>query len=102
MTIEIIEQEKQIVAKVSGRLDIQEVESFCDKLLPYAKVSEKIILDFSELDYISSAGLRGIAQVGKEISKNGGIFNFYHLKGMVKEVITLTGFSNIFKEIDTL
>jgi len=97
--IKIEQKEKCIVASLFGRLDIQEYESFIEQLRPLCILGKNIVLDFSELVYISSAGLQGVAIIGKELIRNGCSLSLYQFKGMVKEVLNVTGFTNIFKEV---
>ena len=94
MTIEKkIENEKVILA-MSGRLDTltaPELEKELDSDLENCK---ELILDMTELEYISSAGLRVILKAQKLMNSKG----FMKLTGVnesVMEVFEITGFSDI-------
>ena len=50
----------QIVLKLNGRLDTTTAPDFQDTLLSEIKSGKNIMLDFSELAYVSSAGLRSL------------------------------------------
>ena len=54
----------------------------------------ELILDFSRLDYISSAGLRVLLFAHKAMNRKGGM-KVTHANEMVKEVFDVTGFSDI-------
>ncbi len=64
------------------------------------KESYKIVLDFSKLEYISSAGL-GVFMVFVEyLRKNGGDLVFTNLTDKILNVLTLLGFDEIFRITD--
>jgi anti-sigma B factor antagonist len=54
-----------------------------------------LILDMTGLEYISSAGLRGILVAAKKVQRNGGGLALCGLSGGVQEVIQLSGFDRI-------
>ena len=56
-------------------------------------VSE-LTLDFSELQYISSAGLRVLLSAQKLMNKQGEM-KISHVNEIVKEIFDVTGFSDI-------
>ena len=52
------------------------------------------MLDFQELDYISSAGLRVLLSAQKTMNKQGEMI-LQHVNETVMEVFEITGFSDI-------
>jgi anti-anti-sigma factor len=58
---------------------------------------EKICVDFSDLDYISSAGLRVLLVTAKSLGASGGSLRLFGLNEMVSEVFEISGFSVILK-----
>ena len=54
----------------------------------------ELTMDFSGLDYISSAGLRVLLSAHKAMSKKGGM-KVTNVNEMVREVFDVTGFSDI-------
>lgn len=59
-----------------------------------------IILDFSSLDYISSAGIRVLIRCHKEIEKNQGHIFLTSLPKPIENVLYITGFLPYFKVFD--
>jgi len=57
--------------------------------------AKKVALDFSQLDYISSAGLRVLLGVAKQLKASGGKLAMYGLNQSVSEVFEISGFSSI-------
>jgi anti-anti-sigma factor len=57
--------------------------------------SSKVALDFSALDYISSAGLRVLLGAAKKLRSSGGALRLFGLNNSVREVFEISGFSTI-------
>lgn len=55
----------------------------------------KLAIDFSALDYISSAGLRVLLGAAKQVGARGGALRTFGLNQTVKEVFDISGFSSI-------
>ena len=55
----------------------------------------KIVVDFSGLDYISSAGLRVLLGTAKKLNAAGGALRLFGLNETVKEVFQISGFATI-------
>lgn len=55
---------------------------------------DELIFDFSNLDYISSSGLRVLLAAEKEMGKKGRMI-VRNVNGAVMEVFDVTGFSQI-------
>jgi len=60
-----------------------------------ASGGRKMIIDFTALDYISSAGLRVLLGTAKRLSGAGGALRLFGLNETVKEVFDISGFSTI-------
>ncbi len=57
--------------------------------------AKKVVLDFSALDYISSAGLRVLLGAAKKLKASGGALRIFGVNQSVKEVFDISGFSTI-------
>lgn len=55
----------------------------------------KLVFDFNDLDYISSAGLRVMLTAQKTMMKQGEM-ELLNVKPLVREVFDMTGFSAFF------
>jgi anti-anti-sigma factor len=88
-----------IVAELSGRLDansspqLQQVFDEMGESLQKADVT----LEFSALDYVSSAGLRVLLIIQKKVLAAQGSLTIRNINNLVREVFDMTGFSNILK-----
>ena len=94
MTINKKQDGTALVIELEGRLDTMtapQLEAELNESMPGA---ESLILDFSKLDYISSAGLRALLSAYKVMSAKGGM-KVTHVNEIVREVFDVTGFSDI-------
>ncbi|MCX7970747.1 MAG: STAS domain-containing protein [Negativicutes bacterium] len=65
--------------------------------------AQKIMCDFSNTEYISSAGLRVFLSCLKQMQRNKGAMVLYGMKDTVREIFDISGFSQLFtivREID--
>lgn len=93
-----IRKEKDIpVVAAKGRIDAVTAAEFEKKLAELISSGERAILvNMSELAYISSAGLRSILATAKKLKAEKGEMMFTGLKGPVEEVFKISGFYTIF------
>lgn len=95
MIIEIKRKQDKIVLKVCGRLDTSTAPQLEEELEGEMKGRKEVILDFSDLEYISSAGLRVLLSVHKAMKKQNGRLAVQNANEEVREVFVITGFSEI-------
>lgn len=57
--------------------------------------AKKVGVDFTKLDYISSAGLRVMLGTAKQLMARGGALKTFGLNSTVREVFDISGFSTI-------
>ena len=79
---------------LEGRLDTTTAPELETVLRNDMDSIDTLTLDFSRLDYISSAGLRVLLSAHKAMSRKGGM-KVTNANEMVKEVFEVTGFSDI-------
>lgn len=60
-----------------------------------ARGDHRLLLDFSHLDYISSAGLRVVLVVAKLLKAERGRLILFGMQPQVKEVFEISGFLSI-------
>ncbi len=77
-----------------GRLDTMTAPQLEAELKASMGGAESLVLDFSKLEYISSAGLRVLLSAHKEMSRKGGM-TVTNVNEIVMEVFDVTGFSDI-------
>jgi anti-anti-sigma factor len=62
----------------------------------------KLIINVEKLDYISSAGLRSLVILIKKLYATKGEMVLVNMQGVVREIIEVSGFENLFKIFDSL
>ena len=84
-----------VTVKLKGRMDAvsaPELEGFISD----NDMSGRFVLDLSELEYVSSAGLRTLLMFGKQVKASSGALVLAGLNGIVREVFELSGFQKLF------
>ncbi len=83
-------------ARVTGRLDTINSDEFEKKMAPLLEGGNPDIeLDCSELEYISSSGLRLFLTLQKSVNARGGKLVIKNMNSQIKEIFNMTGFSRI-------
>ena len=96
MNVEVQRQDGNLIALVEGSVDGKNAAAFQSSLQGAVQEGDKsMVLDFSALDYISSAGLRVLLLVAKDMQNNGANFAICSLQGQVRELFTVSGFDQI-------
>ena len=96
MKIDVQTSENAWIVSVSGKLDAvsaADYEKAISALIDEGKL--RLVVDFAELSYISSAGLRVLLSTAKQLKPKGGVALFAGLQDNVREVFEMTGFSAI-------
>ncbi|MCP4375908.1 MAG: STAS domain-containing protein [bacterium] len=86
-----------VVIQPTGRLDSISSPEFERILLAKITDQSRLIVDFSKLDYISSAGLRVILVGAKRIDSVNGKILLCGMKEVIKEIFEVSGFLKILK-----
>ena len=94
MTITIDKNNEATVLKIEGRLDTTtapELENELDSILPNLK---ELTFDMTNLEYVSSAGLRVILKAQKAMNAQGSM-KLTGVNDSIMEVFDITGFLDI-------
>ena len=95
--INITEENNGLRATFEGRLDTPAAVKAQQEIAPLLENADKtIILDCTNLDYISSSGLRLFLTVRKEASAKGGQVIIENINEEIRKVFMMTGFFNLF------
>ena len=94
MTIKKTQNGDTLTIALEGRLDTTTAPELEKELQGSLDGATELTLDFSKLDYISSAGLRVLLAAHKSMLSKGGM-KVTHLNEIVQEVFEVTGFSDI-------
>lgn len=98
MTTEIVTNGNQLIAKFSGRLDTAAAVQTAEDVKPLLEAADKeIVLDCTELESISSSGLRIFLSIRKEAANHGSHVIVRNINADIRQVFMMTGFISIFE-----
>lgn len=97
METKISKENDDTTLKVIGRLDTTNAGEFEIVIQQFIKDKElSLIVDLSELTYISSSGLRCFILLLKSMTANNNSLVLENLRPEIKEVFDMTGFTKLF------
>ena len=94
MTINKTMDGKTLNVALEGRLDTVTAPELEASLKEDLDKAENLVMDFSKLEYISSAGLRILLSAHKSMAGKGGM-KVKNVNEIVNEVFEVTGFADI-------
>ena len=94
MTIEIKRNAEEIIIELVGRLDTTTAPTLEKTIMENMSDIKNLTLDFKDLEYISSAGLRVLLSAQKKMQQIGEM-KVINVCEEVMEVFEITGFADI-------
>lgn len=85
----------KLFVTVSGRIDTTTAPQLEEAILSELEGVKDLTLDFANLEYISSAGLRLLLLLQKKMNAVSGNFEVHDVNEFVMEVFEMTGFKDI-------
>ncbi|MBT8489820.1 MAG: STAS domain-containing protein [Deltaproteobacteria bacterium] len=96
MELNVKNEEKGVLVSVTGRMDAvssPEFEKELERLIDENNVN--FVINLTELNYISSSGLRSVLITAKKLKGKNGQILLASLQDVVKEIFEISGFSAI-------
>jgi anti-anti-sigma factor len=88
-----------VVLAPAGRIDMATADQFRDRLIPLVTAAGEtrgsVVVDFSEVDYISSAGLRVLMLAAKQARTSGASVAVASLQPLVHEIFQISRFDKV-------
>ena len=85
-----------VILALSGKLDATTAKTFEDRILGVINSgTQRLVVDLSQLDYVSSSGLRVLILAAKRLQTVGGKIVLCSMKDQVRQVFDLAGFSSM-------
>ena len=103
MRIITTDHEDVKVVGINGMLDTgtaPDLEKQLSELIDQGHI--KIILNFEDLAFIASTGLRVILSTGKKLAKAGSEIRICTLNDTVQDIFEMSGFISMFKVFETV
>ena len=90
-----------LLLKVSGRLDRDTADEFKATLLPHVEKcrlgGDVLLLDFSDLEYVSSLGFQVLLLAQQKAKAQSGSFGVAALQPAVKSVLDVANFARVIR-----
>ena len=98
MQVNIQPNGQEVTVQLIGELDTMATTEQADELQQVLNIANKaLLIDCSEMEYISSAGLRFFMQLKRDSEAKGGSIRIEHLNEDVADIFRMSGFQNIFQ-----
>lgn len=94
MTINKISDGEKLTVAITGRLDTNSSPKLEAELRQSVDGVTELVFDFSEVEYISSAGLR-VLLAAQKVMNHKGSMKLVGVSDEIQEVFEITGFSDI-------
>ena len=94
LNINKVSEGEKLTVDLEGRLDTSTAPQLENELKESIGSVKELVMDFSKLEYISSAGLRVLLSAQKIMTKQGSM-KIIHVNEMVMEVFVTMGFADI-------
>ena len=85
--------DKEVIAAIDGRIDTTTAPALEQELKDSYDSCETLILDFTDVEYISSAGLIVLLSAHKTMSKKSGM-KLRNVREDISEIVEGTGFAD--------
>lgn len=95
MNIEKNYNGKELTIKVDNQIDTVTAPDFENEIIDEMGKFDSLNLDFENLEYISSAGLRVLISTQKKLQPEGIPFNIINTPPVIKDIITVSGLDNV-------
>jgi anti-anti-sigma factor len=94
LKLETVDQ--KVIVRIDGRLDTSSAPILEKKIHALSEENHNhLLLDFSRVSYLSSAGMRVLLSLTKKLSAKKGALLLFSLTDEVEEVIKMAGFDRI-------
>ncbi len=73
-----------------------------EQIVPLTKTTKKLLIDLTQVPYMSSAGLRMMLLLYRQMTTNNGRIALVGVSEDIKDTMSATGFLNYFSTFDTV
>jgi anti-anti-sigma factor len=103
MELNHVKEDKEVIITIKGRLDASSSTVAGNAIEKIMKEDcSRILFNFSELEYLSSGGLKVILAVAKELKRKEGKLILCSLNPFVKEIFVISGFDSMIPIADSV
>ena len=97
LEVHLSEEQECLLVTIKGEIGHADISFFQEETMKILEKKKKnVLLDFSKVTYISSAGLRVLLKLGKDLSRTKTSLILFGLNEFVSSVFEISGFNKIF------
>ncbi|GAA4465382.1 anti-sigma factor antagonist [Nibrella saemangeumensis] len=96
MEVTVKSEEGITVIEAAGNIDSKTAPEFQNSAVSAAEGKDKIIIDLTKVEFLSSAGLRVLLMIYRQIKANNGQVVLVGTSEDIQDVMANTGFLNFF------
>ena len=85
----------KLTVKPEGRLDTATSPMLLEEMRPYLDGVQELTMDFSNVEYVSSGGLRMLVEVRDLLEEWGGTMQLIHVNEYILEVFDMVDFMSV-------
>ena len=98
MKVDITRENGEVTVLMVGRLDTPGAQEIAPQMIELTQEADKVIvLDCTDMSYISSSGLRLFLTLRKAAADKGGKVIIRNICNDIRNVFMMTGFLNLFE-----
>ncbi len=97
MNIKTVNEDSKITLQVEGRVDTNTSPELQKNILEALKSAKELVIDFEQVPYISSAGLRALLLGQKTANSKHAEMTVTNVSPMVMQVLKAVGFDKVLK-----
>jgi anti-sigma B factor antagonist len=101
MNLQTSEENGIGTVRLEGSLDGKTAPEVRQRLTPFLAANPKLILDFTKVDYLSSAGLRLLLLLYREFTAKKGKLVLLGVSEEIRTVMSHTGFLSFFTLVNS-
>ncbi len=94
--------EEVTTVEIQGDIDANTAPKVTETVLPLVQPGSKILMNMSEVPYMSSAGLRSLLSLYRQTTAKDGKIVLVGLSEDILDTMSITGFLDFFTTCDTV
>ena len=91
-----------VIISIEGSIDSKTAGDLQSKIMEKVSETNNVLLDLTKVDYVSSAGLRVLLMIYRQIKSKNGKVILVGVSEEIRDVMSMTGFINFFEIADNI
>jgi anti-sigma B factor antagonist len=102
MDVSFKTSENIVIITIEGSIDSKTAGVLQSQILGKVSETNNVLLDLYKVDFVSSAGLRVLLLIYRQIKSKNGKVILVGVSDEIRDVMSMTGFINFFRIADTI